>query len=84
MRDDETHIPPCGDVIEARKDINALGDKVRRLEAVMFGVAPDEMGGIRGDIATVKTWLKALTFFMGILVMLFGPERLITTLKFLK
>lgn len=73
----------CEDLIKAQKDIDAIGSKVRHVEAVLFGNEPDQQGGIANDIRSLKLWLRALTVFIGALLVLFGPERISAAWKFL-
>lgn len=74
----------CADLIRAQTDIDAIGKEMRRMRAVLFGTSDDQTGGLLHDMQQIKTWLKALTLFIGALLLLFGPERIAQVVKYMK
>ena len=85
MPSDDLH---CDDhmerLVKLESDMNAAWGELKRHRAVLYGSTPDESGGIRGDFAAFKTWLKALTFFVGAQAFFTGSDKLAALLKLFK
>lgn len=75
----------CEELLRARNDIEVLGGKMRRVNAVLFGVEEDESGGMKAKLDAIEkridiaiVWARALVICtVGLMVILgIGPDRL--------
>ena len=51
---------PCSALGHVEKDVNALGEKVRRMQAVLVGEHVDEDGGLREEVREVRAQFRDL------------------------